>query len=653
MKFYKYLIIAFLLLGCSNLLISEETAVIKPFPQYGRKAQEVSLNKYDLQKLYGKPANQLLGASFTIFDTLANSLSYCGSSTTPFVYDPRFNYLITIKRGSKEVTDNGWSTLNSKNNLFLRFSSDNGYTWQPQIKVYDEIESKVGSGRYPSCATFSYNGKLAVAFAGSLVNEASGSWLGQITGIWDEQGDIGIVHSPKCIANGTAYDWGVSDAVVHGYISSSSELCLIAADIITPTPGSFTDNGNIGIRKSIELGEPETWIPDAWKSDLFYPVDNIDYRPNEIIGLRQKSLEANSPLYLGVFGNFKVTPDYEKAKPGFSISTDNGDTWQPFVIMDSDLLNNYTISLGLEKDSSAFLYDSKDFTVLSNGDVYFVLHFREINADKLTSEEINQIVEVKYTAQNQSWSISKIADITGLWLNVVDENLSPIGSPTDIELQIAKTTDESKLFVKWVDLLDITWVDADHYQFRTSDIFYSGKNLAAGTGWSTPHNLTSSDEYDRQTKIAPIVPQDLTDIPILKLQTILNPNNNETPGTQEYLTAMRQYLRPQEVQIGHFDAVLGINDHDQTIIARTEINRIYPNPAQNSTTLEYSIKGLTNIDIALYDLMGNKLINIYSGMQSDGVYSYNVNTKDLLSGTYYISIKYGNNTVSKIINIVK
>jgi len=653
MKFYKNIIVAFFLVGCTSLLLCEELPPINHFLQGVRQAKEVDLKDYNWQKVFAKPADRLLETNFTVFDSLANSLSYCGSSAaTPFVFDPSNNYLITIKRGSKEVTDAGWTRLNSKNNLFLRISKDNGYTWQPRYLVYDEIESQIGSGRYPSCSTFLYDDVYAVAFSGSLVSESTNSWLGQVTGLWTEEGDINVIGSPKCISNGMVYNWGISDAVVHGYTDAGDHLIINTASAITPLSKDLSDYGNIGLRKVIDMGDVETSIPDAWKSSFFYPVRDTNSRPNEIVGLRPLNTNPNSPLYLGVLGNFKVTPDVEKAKFGFSISTDNGETWQPFVIMPPSIVQDYTESLGIERDSAGILYDSEGFAVLSNGDVYFIGHFREFNSSKVFYDLINQIVEVKYTAATQSWSISKITDITGLYLNVVDDNLTPFANPTYLELQLAKTPDESKLFLKWVDLVDVTWVTDSTYQFATSDVFYSVKNLAQGSDWQTPKNLTQSDEYDRQTHIAPIVPNDLVDIPILKLQTIFDPANNEVPGTSEYLLAQRQYLRKQEVQIAHFNAVLGINENEP-LAANTTINSIFPNPAQNVTTLEYTVKGIVNIDIAIYDLLGKKLLNVFSGVQSEGVYSFNIDTKDLLSGSYYITLRCGDKTTTKILSIIK
>ncbi|HRT68406.1 MAG TPA: T9SS type A sorting domain-containing protein, partial [Bacteroidota bacterium] len=128
--------------------------------------------------------------------------------------------------------------------------------------------------------------------------------------------------------------------------------------------------------------------------------------------------------------------------------------------------------------------------------------------------------------------------------------------------------------------------------------------------------------------------------------------NNEVPGTSEYLLAQRQYLRKQEVQIAHFNAVLGINENEP-LAANTTINSIFPNPAQNVTTLEYTVKGIVNIDIAIYDLLGKKLLNVFSGVQSEGVYSFNIDTKDLLSGSYYITLRCGDKTTTKILSIIK
>ncbi len=76
MKFYKNLIVAFFLIGCTNLLFSEEVPIIKHLPQDARQAKEIDLKDYDWQKIFAKPVDRLQETSFTVFDSIANSLSY-------------------------------------------------------------------------------------------------------------------------------------------------------------------------------------------------------------------------------------------------------------------------------------------------------------------------------------------------------------------------------------------------------------------------------------------------------------------------------------------------------------------------------------------------------------------------------------------------
>lgn len=67
----------------------------------------------------------------------------------------------------------------------------------------------------------------------------------------------------------------------------------------------------------------------------------------------------------------------------------------------------------------------------------------------------------------------------------------------------------------------------------------------------------------------------------------------------------------------------------------------YPNPFNSSTVIEYYLPQSENIRIDLYNVLGQKTINIYSGSQPSGWQSIYFNADNLVSGTYFYRIQAG------------
>jgi hypothetical protein len=607
----------------------------------------VGYSDFNYEKLYGKVSkNKLQAVEFFVFDSLANSLSYHTRSTTPFIWDPEFDILATIKRGSFNPDEIGVDASNTKNNIFLRMSSDMGNTWDPNAYIlYNELQDQYGGARYPSLSSFKYNNEIAFGYTSSLVFEAAGTWNGYLTGFFSTKDGSANIIDNKAIVNGTSYDWGVSDAGVTSGTLGNGNLYIFAVDALTPTAGgSLTDNGNIGYRKTIELDPAKIDIPSAWRSSKFYPVDSVVYRPNELIGLRKRE---DGVLYLGVTGNFVVTPEHKSVKIGFSTSTDNGDTWSDFEIMPPQLLRDYATSLGLDPDSCSMGYYSKDFTVLKNGDVYFATYFFETNAAKDYAYNMHQIIVIKFEAETKNWSVTKIADVNGLWVNYLDDTGASVASGVDVEVELAKTLDEKNIVLKYIDLVGVNWTDPDHYTYTTSDIFISTYSVGSSS-WAAPVNITESAILERDTHMPEIIPNTLQNIPILMLHTILLPG--EESGSA-YFTAARSYLRKQHVAIGHFNPVVSVEDNNTSNI--TKFNRVFPNPANDNTTIDFNTVGDGNLQIFVTDLLGNVVSNVYNGFVNGGTHSFNINTAKFQNGTYYIVLKDANKTMTEVLNIIR
>jgi hypothetical protein len=65
----------------------------------------------------------------------------------------------------------------------------------------------------------------------------------------------------------------------------------------------------------------------------------------------------------------------------------------------------------------------------------------------------------------------------------------------------------------------------------------------------------------------------------------------------------------------------------------------YPNPFNSSTIIQYYLTDDDNISLDLYNSIGEKLINIFTGIRSSGEHEIQLNAEQLTSGVYFIVLK--------------
>lgn len=642
-KLYKILTLTLILTLSVNLL---QSANDEPLPKKVHHLKQPTcvgvISNYE--NYHPKVTNNKILAeelNWYIIDTLANSLSYHSRSTTPFVYSAKYNVLGTIKRGSKNPDEEGVNETNTKNNLFLRLSNDLGKSWEPPVVLYDEFKYGYGGGRYPSMNFFEFEETIHVAWTGSLVNEAAGEWKGYVTGLSSKSLGTELVRSDKCRDGNTAYEWGVSDASIAGGAKSNTFI-LYGINGVTPQGGSLTDNGNIGYRVTEELLPIKTGIPPQWKSSIFYPVDTVASVPKELIGIR---FRKNGNWYLGVNGNFVTNPEVKVAKLGFSISTDQGNSWSDFIVNPPNLFRDYGASIGLDPEKSFIGYHSKDFTVMENGDIWSVVLFIEGDEDKAYADRKFQVLAVKYENATGNWSITKLADVQGLWVSFLDDNGATVASAADIELEISKTANEKYLVVKWIDLQGVNWVDANSYQYKTNDMFVTVYDVENNI-WYPPFNITDDNMMIRDTHMPEELPNDLSNIPVLGLNTISDQSEN-------YYTAFRQYLRKQWILLANVNVNQVINQNSvKEKSTLPQFINLYPNPANNEAILSINSQG-DYCKIFITDALGKTVAIINDGKLSEGTHFFSINTSGFGVGTYFINIQSKNQIKTQILNVIK
>ncbi len=97
--------------------------------------------------------------------------------------------------------------------------------------------------------------------------------------------------------------------------------------------------------------------------------------------------------------------------------------------------------------------------------------------------------------------------------------------------------------------------------------------------------------------------------------------------------------------------------HDITIDINEKLSAddisIAPNPITNNANIEFNLYKNSNINIAIFDILGKKVNDIYQGEMSAGLNSVNINATNLTDGIYFVKLQMDNQVVTKKVMISK
>lgn len=83
------------------------------------------------------------------------------------------------------------------------------------------------------------------------------------------------------------------------------------------------------------------------------------------------------------------------------------------------------------------------------------------------------------------------------------------------------------------------------------------------------------------------------------------------------------------------------------------VGEVLPNPANLNAEVQYSLSVNSNIEIAVYNSNGEKIMTLFSGNKPAGNYVETINTSKLASGAYTIVFSNGSTMIQKPVRIVK
>jgi hypothetical protein len=100
--------------------------------------------------------------------------------------------------------------------------------------------------------------------------------------------------------------------------------------------------------------------------------------------------------------------------------------------------------------------------------------------------------------------------------------------------------------------------------------------------------------------------------------------------------------------------VTASNDDESSAIPYSfDLKQNYPNPFNPTTKIEFSLATSGSALITLYDITGRKIQDLVSQNFSAGIYSYNLNAKNLPSGMYFYKMQIKDNVGNSTFNATK
>ncbi|MEE8417716.1 MAG: T9SS type A sorting domain-containing protein, partial [candidate division Zixibacteria bacterium] len=97
------------------------------------------------------------------------------------------------------------------------------------------------------------------------------------------------------------------------------------------------------------------------------------------------------------------------------------------------------------------------------------------------------------------------------------------------------------------------------------------------------------------------------------------------------------------------DTVMTLVDEGEALPIGFTLHANYPNPFNASTTISFSVDTDTEVDLAIYDVLGRRVATLLKGRVDAGTHRVNVNATDFSSGVYFYRLAAdGNDAVNRM-----
>lgn len=246
--------------------------------------------------------------------------------------------------------------------------------------------------------------------------------------------------------------------------------------------------------------------------------------------------------------------------------------------------------------------------------------------------------------------------------------------------------------------LDLSWIDKDNFIFkngRVDTLYYMNAQSGEYKAYYPGHpfnNLELSPNKELcalfgdthlsifetsqlgEDKITPkknlrvYDPRDFAWARDSKHYAIIDYKYDKTVNIRVYDTSGEEYYFPNDPNITPLSiswngiapkdlALLTDVDEQEDIPLEFKLMNAYPNPINPSTTISYELANESDVNIAIYSVLGQKVRNITNENQSPGMHKHNVNLEGEATGAYFLKIdvenKQGKQTATQKLLLMK
>ena len=112
-------------------------------------------------------------------------------------------------------------------------------------------------------------------------------------------------------------------------------------------------------------------------------------------------------------------------------------------------------------------------------------------------------------------------------------------------------------------------------------------------------------------------------------------------------------VAPRRIVMKYVDGMTGIEDGDEVIAKEFRLNQNYPNPFNPTTKISFSIPAPSNVNLTVYNILGQKVTELLNKEMNAGSFEVNFNASKLASGIYYYRLQAGDLVSTKKMMLVK
>lgn len=125
------------------------------------------------------------------------------------------------------------------------------------------------------------------------------------------------------------------------------------------------------------------------------------------------------------------------------------------------------------------------------------------------------------------------------------------------------------------------------------------------------------------------------------------------PGNPDGSTQFPQQFEIDYVRVYQITNPTSIEDNDDQINKNIYLEQNYPNPFNPTTTITYALEKETNVQLEVFNTLGQKVQTLVKQKQAPGAYKIDFSAQDLKSGVYLYRLKADNFVKTREMILIK